>query len=217
MTEELFEAMAKSIIEGNRERAAELASESISSGIEPLDAINKGFVVGVKHVGEEFSAGNAFIPELVISGAAMKSAMQVLEPEIAKRGTKQESLGVVVLGTIEGDIHDIGKNLVGTMLSAYGFEVYDMGVDVPAKRMIEKAREVNADILAVSALLTTTMMQQKKVVDLLLAEGIRDNFKVLVGGAPVDSDWVEEIGADGYGEDAIRAVETAKVLLEIDQ
>lgn len=217
MTEELYEAMAKSIIEGNRERAAELASESISSGIEPLDAINKGFVVGVKHVGEEFSAGNAFIPELVISGAAMKSAMQVLEPEIANRGTKQEILGVVVLGTIEGDIHDIGKNLVGTMLSAYGFEVHDMGVDVPAKQMIDKAREVNADILAVSALLTTTMMQQKKVVDLLQAEGIRDNFKVLVGGAPVDSTWVQEIGADGYGEDAIRAVETAKVLLEIDQ
>jgi trimethylamine corrinoid protein len=147
----------------------------------------------------------------------MKSAMEVLEPEIARRGTKQESLGVVVLGTIEGDIHDIGKNLVGTMLSAYGFEVHDMGIDVPAKQMVDKACQVNADILAVSALLTTTMMQQKKVVDILLEEGIRDEFKVLVGGAPVDSSWVETIGADGFGEDAIQAVETAKALLDIKQ
>jgi len=146
----------------------------------------------------------------------MKSAMDVLEPEIARRGTEQASLGVIVLGTIEGDIHDIGKNLVSTMLSAYGFEVYDLGVDVPAKQMVEKAREVNADIVAVSALLTTTMMQQKKVIDVLIEEGMRDNVKVLVGGAPVDASWVQEIGADGYGDDAIQAVEAAKKLLSIN-
>jgi len=216
MDEQIFEAMAQSIIEGDRERAAELAFESISSGIEPLDAINKGFVIGVKKVGEDFSVGNAFIPELVVSGAAMKSAMDVLEPEIASRGTEKEKLGVIVLGTIEGDIHDIGKNLVSTMLSAYGFEVYDLGVDVPAIQMVDKAREVNADIVAVSALLTTTMMNQKRVIEVLIKEGIRDNVKVLVGGAPVDESWVEEIGADGYGDDAIQAVETAKKLLGID-
>ena len=216
MNEHIYEAMAQSIIDGDREGAADLAAESISSGIDPLDAINRGFVAGVKHVGDEFSCGNAFIPELVVSGAAMKSAMDVLEPEIAKRGTVQESLGVIVLGTIEGDIHDIGKNLVSTMLSAYGFEVYDLGVDVPAKQMVEKAREVNADILAVSALLTTTMMQQKKVVDVLIEKGMRDRVKVLVGGAPVDASWVEQIGADGYGDDAIQAVEAAKNLLGIN-
>lgn len=216
MNEQIYKAMAQSIIDGDRKGAADLAAESISSGIDPLDAINKGFVVGVKQVGDEFSCGNAFIPELVVSGAAMKSAMDVLEPEIARRGTEQASLGVIVLGTIEGDIHDIGKNLVSTMLSAYGFEVYDLGVDVPAKQMVEKAREVNADIVAVSALLTTTMMQQKKVIDMLIEEGMRDNVKVLVGGAPVDASWVQEIGADGYGDDAIQAVEAAKKLLSIN-
>ncbi len=216
MNEQIYKAMAQSIIDGDRKGAADLAAESISSGIDPLDAINKGFVVGVKQVGDEFSCGNAFIPELVVSGAAMKSAMDVLEPEIARRGTEQASLGVIVLGTIEGDIHDIGKNLVSTMLSAYGFEVYDLGVDVPAKQMVEKAREVNADIVAVSALLTTTMMQQKKVIDVLIEEGMRDNVKVLVGGAPVDASWVQEIGADGYGDDAIQAVEAAKKLLSIN-
>lgn len=216
MNEQIYKVMAQSIIDGDRKGAADLAAESISSGIDPLDAINKGFVVGVKQVGDEFSCGNAFIPELVVSGAAMKSAMDVLEPEIARRGTEQASLGVIVLGTIEGDIHDIGKNLVSTMLSAYGFEVYDLGVDVPAKQMVEKAREVNADIVAVSALLTTTMMQQKKVIDVLIEEGMRDNVKVLVGGAPVDASWVQEIGADGYGDDAIQAVEAAKKLLSIN-
>lgn len=213
MKKELFASMSQSIIDGNSKLSAELAEQSISSGIDPLEAITQGFVVGVKHIGEEFSCGNAFIPELVVAGAAMKSAMEVLEPEISKRGKVQETQGVIVLGTIEGDIHDIGKNLVGTMMSAYGFKVFDMGIDVPAVEMIVKAKEVKADIIAVSALLTTTMMQQKKVVDYLVDEGIRNEYKVLVGGAAVDETWVTEIGADGYGEDAIQAVETAKKLL----
>ncbi len=180
--------------------------------MDPLDAINKGFVVGVNHVGEEFSCGNAFLPELVMAGEAMKSAVEILEPELNRRGTKREILGKVVLGTVEGDIHDIGKTLVGTMMSAAGFQVYDLGVDVPIMEIVEKAREVDADIVAISALLTTTMVKQKDVIEALQDMGL-EKVKVMVGGAPVTRSWMEEIGADGYSEDAIGAVAVAKDLM----
>ena len=216
MSESIYKEMSQSIIDGNVELAASLASQAIEEGIDPLEAVNKGFAVGVVQVGEDFSNGTAFIPELVIAGAAMKSAMEVLEPEIARRGEKRRKMGVVVLATVEGDIHDIGKNLVGTILSAYGFEVHDLGIDVPAGKIVHTARQVNADIVAVSALLTTTMMQQRKVVEALDEAGLRDQVKVIVGGAPVDGSWVEEIGADGFGRDAVQAVEVARGLLGLD-
>jgi corrinoid protein of di/trimethylamine methyltransferase len=182
-------------------------------GIDPLDAINNGFVVGVDHVGNLFSNGEAFLPELVMAGEAMKTAVNVLEPEMSKRGTERKILGTVVLGTIEGDIHDIGKSLVGTMLSAAGFKVIDLGVDVPVATLVERARAENADIIGVSALLTTTMVKQRKVVEALEDIGLRSTIKVMVGGAPVTSDWVDEIGADCYSEDAVGAVAVAKELL----
>jgi len=213
MSESLYREMAQSIIDGNVELAASLATRAVEAGIDPLEAVNKGYAVGVRQVGEDFSNGSAYIPELVIAGAAMKSAMGVLEPEIAKRGEERQKMGVVVLATVEGDIHDIGKNLVGTIMSAYGFEVHDLGIDVPTSQIVEKTRQVNADIVAVSALLTTTMIQQRDVVEGLRQAGLRDSVKVMVGGAPVDNSWVEEIGADGYGEDAIQAVNVAKELL----
>jgi corrinoid protein of di/trimethylamine methyltransferase len=212
MNENLFNAMAQSVIDGEDEDAAMLAQQAIDQGIDPLDAINKGFIVGVNHVGDEFSCGNAFLPELVMAGEAMKAAVEVLEPELNRRGTKREILGKVVLGTVEGDIHDIGKTLVGTMMSAAGFEVYDLGVDVPIMMMVEKAREVDADIVAVSALLTTTMVKQKDVIEALEDMGLT-KVKVMVGGAPVTRSWMEEIGADGYSEDAIGAVAVAKSLM----
>ena len=151
-TEELFKEMAQSITDGESEKAAELAQQSIDLGIDPLDAINKGFVMGVNFVGDQFSCGMMFLPELVMAGEAMKAAVAVLEPELAKRGMQRTMLGKVVLCTVEGDIHEIGKTLVGTMLSATGFQVFDMGVDVPVMKVVEKAREVNADIVAMSAL-----------------------------------------------------------------
>ncbi len=212
MNENLFSAMAQAIIDGEVEDAIELAQKSIELGLDPLDAINKGFVVGVNHVGEEFSCGNAFLPELVMAGEAMKSAVEILEPELNRRGTKREILGKVVLGTVEGDIHDIGKTLVGTMMSAAGFQVYDLGVDVPIMEIVEKAREVDADIVAISALLTTTMVKQKDVIEVLQDMGL-EKVKVMVGGAPVTRSWMEEIGADGYSEDAIGAVAVAKDLM----
>jgi corrinoid protein of di/trimethylamine methyltransferase len=156
-----------------------------------------------------------FLPELVMAGEAMKAAVAVLEPELAKRGTERKMLGKVVLCTVEGDIHEIGKTLVGTMLSATGFQVFDMGVDVPIMKVVEKAREVNADIVAMSALLTTTMVHQKDVIEALEDTGLRDKVKVMVGGAPVTQEWVKQIGADGYSEDAIGAARVARQLLGV--
>ncbi len=214
-TEDLFKEMAQSITDGESEKAAELAKQSITMGIDPLDAINKGFVAGVNYVGDQFSCGNMFLPELVMAGEAMKAAVAVLEPELAKRGTERKMLGKVVLCTVEGDIHEIGKTLVGTMLSATGFQVFDMGVDVPVMKVVEKARQVNADIVAMSALLTTTMVHQKDVIEALEDVGLRKSVKVMVGGAPVTQEWVKQIGADGYSEDAIGAARVAKQLLGV--
>jgi corrinoid protein of di/trimethylamine methyltransferase len=214
-TEEIFKAMAQSITDGESEKAAELAQQSIDLGMDPLDAINKGFVLGVNFVGDQFSCGMMFLPELVMAGEAMKAAVAVLEPELARRGTERTMLGKVVLCTVEGDIHEIGKTLVGTMLSATGFQVFDMGVDVPVMKVVEKAREVNADIVAMSALLTTTMVHQKDVIEALEDVGMRAKVKVMVGGAPVTQEWVKQIGADGYSEDAIGAARVAKQLLGV--
>jgi len=213
MTEDLFNAMAQSIIDGEPEMAAQLAQQAIEQGIDPLDAINKGYVSGLDYVGEKFAQCEMFLPDLVLAGEAMKAAVSVLEPEMKRRGTERQMLGKVVLGTVEGDIHDIGKTLVATMLSAGGFEVHDLGVDVPISTFVEKAREVNADIVGVSALLTTTMVKQRNVIEALAEAGLRPRVKVMVGGAPVTSSWVEQIGADGYSEDAFGAVAVAKKLM----
>jgi corrinoid protein of di/trimethylamine methyltransferase len=212
MSEKIFAAMAQSIIDGEDDVAIDLAQQAIAEGIDPLDAINKGFIIGVKQVGDAFSCGDAFLPELVMAGEAMKAAISILEPELVRMGTKREMLGKVVLGTVEGDIHDIGKTLVATMLSAAGFDVYDMGVDVAITEMAGKAREVGADIVAVSALLTTTMVKQRDVIEALEDMGL-EHIKIMVGGAPVTRSWMEEIGADGYSEDAIGAVAVAKELM----
>ncbi|MFH2037986.1 MAG: corrinoid protein [Chloroflexota bacterium] len=213
MSAELFQKMAQSIIDGDSDVSVELANQAIAENIDPIQAITDGFVVGVNTVGEAFANGDAFLPELVMAGEAMKAAVTALEPEMKKRGTERKMLGKIVLATVEGDIHEIGKSLVGTMLSASGFQVYDMGVDVASTRIIEKVKEVDADIVAMSALLTTTMVKQKEVIDLLDKEGLRRKVKVMVGGAPVTRDWVQRIEADGYSEDAIGAVNVAKKMM----
>lgn len=209
----LFQSMAQSILDGEEEQAKALAQQALDAGIDPLEAINQGFVVGVNQVGEQFSCGNAFLPELVMAGETMKAALSVLEPEMARRGTQRQLFGKVVLATIQGDIHDIGKTLVGTMLSASGFQVYDLGVDVPIAKIVAKAQEVGADIVGMSALLTTTMVNQRTAIQKLHEAGLRPKVKVMVGGAPVTRSWAAEIGADGYSEDAIGAVAVAKQLL----
>ena len=213
MTDELFQKMAQSVIDGDSDAAVALAKQAIEKGMDPLEAISNGFVKGVNQVGESFANGQAFLPELVMAGEAMKAAVSTLEPEMQKRGLHRTMLGKVVLATVEGDIHEIGKTLVGTMLSASGFQVYDLGVDVPAAKIIEKIREVDADLVGLSALLTTTMVKQKEVIDELDKLGLRKKVKVMVGGAPVTRDWVQKIEADGYSEDAIGAVGLAKQLV----
>jgi corrinoid protein of di/trimethylamine methyltransferase len=214
MSEELLKAMAQSIIDGEDEIAADLAKQALEAGMDPLEAITKGYIVGVNEVGESFACGNVFLPELVMAGEAMKAAIFVLEPELKRRGASRDILGKVVLATVEGDIHEIGKSLVGTMLTAAGFEVYDLGVNVPADKIIAKAEEVGADIVGLSALLTTTMVKQKEIIEAMDRKGLRNKTRVMVGGAPVTSDWVQKIEADGYGEDAITAVNTAKALMK---
>jgi corrinoid protein of di/trimethylamine methyltransferase len=216
VNENIFQKMTQSILDGDDQVAADLAKESIELGIHPLDAINQGFVIGVNQVGDRFSCGDAFLPELVMAGEAMKAAVSVLEPEFARLGTERDVLGKVVIATVEGDIHDIGKTLVGTMLSASGFKVYDMGVNVPIGDLVGKAREVEADIIGVSALLTTTMLKQREVIEAIEDIGLKGKVRVLIGGAPVTRAWMEEIGADGYSEDAIGAVAVAKELMGIE-
>jgi corrinoid protein of di/trimethylamine methyltransferase len=211
--EELYKEMAQSIIDGEKEMAIELAEKSIALQMHPLDTITKGFVVGVNYIGDQFGKGEAFLPELVMAGEAMKAAVATLEPELLKLGEAREVMGRVVLATVEGDIHEIGKTLVGTMLSASGFDVFDIGVDAPAEKIIGKALEVDAQIIGMSALLTTTMVRQREVIEELDKEGLRPRIKVLVGGAPITKDWAEKIKADGTSEDAVGAVKLAKQLL----
>ena len=213
MSEELFSAMRQSIIDGEAEQAADLARQALARGLDPLAAIDQGFVPGVLHVGEQFGCGEMFLPDLVLAGEALKAAVAVLEPEMQRRGVQRQTLGKVVLGTVKGDIHEIGKTLVGAMLTAHGFEVYDLGVDVPFAQFAATAREVGADIVGVSALLTTTMAGQRAVIQALEEADLRPQVKVMVGGAPVTRRWAEEIGADGYGEDAIAAVAVARRLV----
>ena len=213
MSADLFPKMAQSIIDGDSDVAVALANQAVAAGLDPLEAISKGYVIGVNTVGDAFSRGDAFLPELVMAGEAMKAAIAVLEPEMAKRGTHRQILGKVVLATVEGDIHEIGKTLVGTMLSASGFQVYDLGVDVSSAKILAKVKEVDADLVGLSALLTTTMVKQREVIDVLDKEGLRRKVKVMVGGAPVTREWVQKIEADGYSEDAIGAVSVAKKLV----
>lgn len=210
----LLESLRQSIIEGAATRAVALAHQVLEQGLDPLTAIERGCVPGMDHVGAQYGRREAFLPDLVMAGEAMKAAMAVLEPEMRKRGEARHTRGRVVLGTVKGDIHEIGKNLVAILLSANGFEVYDLGVNVPAEAFVAKAREVNADLVGASALLTTTMREQRNLVEAVRREGLGPKVKVILGGAPVTRRWVEEIAADGYSKDAVGAVALARSLVE---
>ncbi len=210
-----FDALTQAVIAGDPETAVELARQALEGGIDPLEVINRGLVPGIQYTGEQFAAGEKFLPDLMLAAEAMQRAIRLLEPEMARRGSRRQVLGRVVIGTIQGDIHEIGKNLVATLLSAGGFEVFDLGVDVPPLRFAEKAREVGADIVGVSSLLTTTMVRQKEVIEALEQLGLRPATRVMVGGAPVTRRWAEQIGADGFSEDALGAVAEAKKLVGV--
>ena len=213
MPDQTFSAMQQSIIDGAPDTASALAQQALAAGIAPLDAINLGFVPGMHAVGEQFGQGKMFLPDMMASAEAMRAAMAVLEPELTKQGAERPMEGIVILGTTKGDIHEIGKILVGTLLQANGFQVHDLGVDVSGERFAASARELHADIVGVSALLTTTMRNQKTVVEALQKAGLRERVRVMVGGAPVTRRWADEIGADGYAKDAISAVALARKLI----
>ena len=210
--EEILERMAKAIVEGNKDDAEALAKDAIKEKMDLNEVIEKGYVSGIQIVGDLWEKGEYFLPELITSAECMKGAMQVLQPELEKAHISAKSKGKVVIGTVEGDIHDIGKNLVSSMLAANGFQVIDLGADVKLEEFIEKAEEENADFICLSALLTTTMLGQKKVIELLKEKDLAGRFKVLVGGAPVNQKWADDIGAEGYGENAMIAVKVAEKL-----
>ncbi len=210
----LFEEMTEAVIAGLPDKARELADEALSAGLDPLAAIQQGLKPGMDVVGEGFAKGELFIPDLMMSSKAMQEGIAVLEPELLKSKQELETLGKVVIGTVQGDIHEIGKTLVATMLTANGFEVHDLGVDVPPQGFVDAVREVNADVVGLSALLTTTMLNQEAVIMTLKEAGLRDQVKVIIGGVPTSPDWAEEIGADAYAENATEAVEVVKRLVK---
>jgi len=209
---ELLSKMSEAIVAGDRAAAEALAADAAAGGLDLLEVIERGYVPGIQKVGELWEQGEYFLPELISSAEAMKAAMARLDPELKRRNIGSHMAGRVVIGTVEGDIHDIGKNLVASMLQAGGFEVHDLGADVALERFIEKAEEVGAVLICLSALLTTTMTNQRRLLGLLRDRGLRDKYKVLVGGAPASRKWAEEIGADGYAENAVAAVKLAKSL-----
>ncbi len=215
MTEEnLFAEMGKAIVEGQKKEAENLAKEAVKRRINLLDVIEKGYVPGIQKASELWEKGEYFLPELITSAECMKAAMAVLQPELRKARIETPSKGKVVIGTVEGDIHDIGKNLVASMLQAHGFDVYDLGADVKLEKFIEKAQETKADFICLSALLTTTMLGQRKFIEMLRVRDLAGKFKVLVGGAPVNQKWAVDIGADGYAENALAAVKLTSRLMK---
>jgi corrinoid protein of di/trimethylamine methyltransferase len=213
MTDQFFSKLTQSLVDGEPEQTVELTRQALAAGVEPMAIVRQGLMPGMDIVGEKFSSGEYFLPDLIIAADGMQKAMDLLEPELRSRQQTVESAGTVVLGTVKGDIHEIGKSLVGTMLAANGFKVHDLGVDVDTLSFVEKVQETGAGLVGLSALLTTTMTMQRDVIQALAAAGLRDRVKVMVGGAPVTRGWAEEIGADGYAEDAMGAVQVARKLV----
>jgi len=210
----MYQRMAQTVVEGELDEAIELARQGLAEGISASDVLERGFVKGIEEVGDLFGKGEFFLPELVQGAEVMKAVVAVLEPESDNSVEGRTSAGRAVAGTVAGDIHEIGKTIVCSMLSAAGFEVTDVGCDVPVETFIAKVEEVKPDLLLLSALLTTTMPNQQKTIEALKTAGLRDGVKVMIGGAPTTRAWADEIGADGYAEDAIEAVATAKLLLD---
>jgi len=197
-----------SVVSGDAKTTQAITKEALAAGVDPLTLVNEHMVPAMDEVGRRFEANEYFVPELLISARAMKAALELIRPLLTARGDKP--VGRVAIGTVKGDLHDIGKNLVGSLLEGGGFEVIDLGVNVSPEKFIETVNAKQANIVAMSALLTTTMPSMKTTIDALKAAGVRDKVKVLIGGAPITQKYAEEIGADGYSESAVGAVALAK-------
>lgn len=211
----IFEEIKDAIVDGDEDLAVELAERVIAEKADPVQAVQLGFIKGIEEVGASWISGEAFLPDVMMAADAMKAGMDVLE-EVLAAGEGEgayEDKGKIVLGTVAGDIHDIGKNIVGALLTSAGFKVYDIGIDQQPEDFVKKANEVGAKILAASSLLTTTMKSQKVLIEYLVEQNIRDQYKVIIGGGPTSAKWGEEIGADGWAETADEAVLLCKKLL----
>lgn len=216
MKEEIFNQLKEAVFFFEVDKARELAEKIVELGIDPVEALEKGLADPLREVGDRFETGEAFITELIASAEVMEAGSEVLNKEIARRGADKKSVGKFLIGTVEGDIHSIGKNIVATLLTASGFEVIDLGTDVPNWTFVEKVKELEPDILGLSALMTTTMIKQKEIIGALQDTGLREKVKIIVGGAPVTEEWVKQIGADAAGLDAGSAVKLALSLMEED-
>jgi corrinoid protein of di/trimethylamine methyltransferase len=208
MSGEMFDKLAQVVIDGEVDDAAALARQALDEGVDPMACITEGLTKGIQEVGGLFASGEYYLPELIIGANAMKAALDILEPALVG-DQRREVVATVVIGTVQGDLHEIGKTLVGTMLTANGFNVVDIGVDKPASEFVNAIKENDATIVGASALLTTTMLQQKRLIDAIDEAGLRQQVKVMVGGAPVTQSYAEQIGADGYAENAVFAVNLA--------
>lgn len=205
-----LQALADNIIKGKKNPAVELTKQAIDEGIHPQTIITEGLIAGMAVVGEKFKKNEFYVPEVLIAARAMKESMNLLKPLLAETGVKP--IGTVVIGTVKGDLHDIGKNLVSMMLQGNGFEVIDLGVDIPAEKFIDAAKENNADLIALSALLTTTMPAMLETVKAIRSSAV-PAVKILVGGAPITQQFADEIGADGFAPDAGTAVDKVRELV----
>ena len=211
-TEEILVEIHDAIIELDEVKTLEMINTALNKGLDAIEVINQAMSPAMVEVGKGFQDGKMFLPDLLLSADIYEEAMNLLQPKILEAGGTSQALGKVVIGTVKGDIHSIGKNLVTTMLRTAGFEVHDLGIDVPPLTFVEQAEKLQADVIALSAMLTTTLESQRVVIEALTVDGLRDRFKVIIGGAPVSRQWAEEIKADGYGRDAIQAVEVTKQL-----
>lgn len=200
------------IVRGDGERCSALVQEALPE-TDPLTIIQRGMMPAMEKIGNQFTCGEIFLPEMLMAAEAWSEAMKVLKPKMLAAGESAATIGTIVIGTVQSDVHEIGKNIVATLLSTAGFEVHDLGVDVSASKFIERAKEVGADIIAASAIMTTTMTYQQDILEHLKASGLRDRYIVLVGGGVVNQEWADEIGADGYGQTAMDGVRVAKELV----
>lgn len=211
---EIYELMKEAVLDGDEDEAIRLAQQVLDEGMNISEAMDKGFLAGIQEAGQLYEDEEYFLPDLVCSADAMKGALEILDEAMKNDPDAQAAASAkVALVTVQGDVHDIGKTIVGAMMTAAGFEVYDLGADVPNEDVIEKVKEIKPDILGMSALLTTTMEEQGRIIEMLKEEGMRDDIKVIIGGAPVNQSWADKITADGYSDNAIAAVKLAQALL----
>ncbi len=208
---EILDQIARELFAGNAKAVAELVERALNEGLSPQEILNDGLIKGMNEVGAKFKANEIYVPEVLIAARAMKAGMEILRPKLVETGV--EPVAKMVIGTVKGDLHDIGKNLVAMMMEGAGFQVIDLGIDVPAEKFIQAVHEHKPQLVGMSALLTTTMIQIRENIKAFKEAGIRDQVRIMVGGAPVTQKFADEVGADGYAPDAASAVDKAKELL----